>query len=129
MAWTRSPVVSETRSLNTRVGPAAYESARTSMQSKTSSGIGRPNRRADRTTLRPYPREEVGDVLPCLLPTVEARPMHPNPSDQLVADVDRHEITLVGLTGSAHDQRLDVGRQLARKRAGICHRVPGREVE
>src|SRR6516165_3321512 len=99
------------------------------MQSKTSSGIARPRRRADRTTLRPYPREEVSDVLPCLLPTVEARPMHPDLSDQLVANVYRHEITLVALTGSVHDQRLDVRHQLARKRAGVCHRVPGREVE
>ena len=55
--------------------------------------------------------------------------MHPDPSDQLIAGVDRHEITLVALTGSAHDQCLDVGHQLASKRARLCDRVPGREVE
>src|ERR1700684_1410471 len=74
--------------------------------------------------------EERVDELAGLLPTVEAAPQHPQPTDELVAGVDGDQIAigLFVLTHS-HQQRLDVVGEQAYSRVGRVDRGPRLEVE
>src|SRR6476469_3624590 len=91
IACTRSPVVSAMLRRNVIVGPAAYGSDRAPRQSKTSSGMAV---REGAGALAHAP-EELVDVLACLRTAVETRPVQPQSPDELVADVDRHEVGLI----------------------------------
>src|ERR1700683_5336249 len=70
------------------------------------------------------------DELARFLATVEAAPQHPQPTDELVAGVDRDQIA-VGLLilAHSHQQRLDVVGEQAYSRVGRVDRGPRLEVE
>ncbi|GAA3118563.1 hypothetical protein GCM10020254_76990 [Streptomyces goshikiensis] len=60
---------------------------------------------------------------------VEAGPQHPHPPDELVTDVDRHQVALGPALGAAQQQRLHVGFEERGEPAGAEYGLPGLGVE
>src|SRR3954468_1995434 len=90
MAFTVRPPVSATRSRNTSVGEAAYGSERTPSAVKVRSATRALPHHA--LAALAQAGEEGADPLPRLRAPVEPLPVQPHQADQLVADVDRHEV-------------------------------------
>src|SRR5882757_487725 len=122
----RTPVLSVTRSVASRLGLAAYGSATAAVQANPSWGISAflfwgwqlAGPVAD-------VGEEGVDPLPCLAAAVEALPVHPDQPDQLVADVDRHQQEVRHPADLAQQQRLDVELHLGRQPGAAKALFPG----
>lgn len=87
----------------------AYGSARTPVQVKVKSVMADPLL-PRRDLGAPFDRFEEGPQRGAGLGSaVEAGPQHPHPPDELVTDVDRHQVALGPALGAAQQQRLHVG--------------------
>ena len=116
MACTVAPVVSSIRSRAVSCGAAAYGSATMSSDGERQAGHRRTGHRsAPAGPAAADGGEELVDGLPGLAAAVEAAPEQPQPADQLVAGVDRHqvagELDPAAVRSARGQQRLDVGPQ------------------
>ena len=75
------------------------------------------------------PFEEALDLVPDLTAAGEAAPVRPDQPHQRVALVDRHEPVIAGAARAVHEQRLDVGLQLAEHGVSLLQLGPGSQLE
>src|SRR3954452_22657690 len=120
IAFTLRPVFSVIRSRKTSVGEAAYGSERTPAHAKARSATGVLS--GDPLGAVAQRGEGGVDRGPRLLAAVEALPVQPEQPDQLVTDVERHE---VGAEAAVDEERLDVRLDVDDGGVGGQHTHPG----